>query len=200
LLEGLLENSHVPYRLLEMQDFLAEQKIDDEASLKKALRKLRQQVIVRIIFRDLNDWADFNEVVHTISTFADFAIKTGIDYLHDWQVDEYGTPVDINGKPQSLVVIGMGKLGGMELNVSSDVDLIFAYDQDGQTKGNAHGGNRISSQDYFVRLSKKLIAVLDEATEDGFVFRVDMRLRPFGSEGVLVSSLDALEAYYQNNG
>lgn len=200
LLEDLLENSRVSYQLSEMQYFLAGQEIGDEANLKKALRKLRQRVIARIIFRDLNSLADLNEVVLSISMFADFAINAAIDYLHGWQMAEYGAPTDMNGEPQSLVVIGMGKLGGMELNVSSDVDLIFAYEQDGQTKGNTQGDNRISNQDYFVRLGKKLIAAIDEPTVDGFVFRVDMRLRPFGSEGILVSSLDALEAYYQNNG
>jgi len=90
----------------------------------------------------------------------------------------------------------MGKLGGGELNVSSDIDLIFAYEAEGVTNGN----QSISNQDFFTRLGKKLIAAIDEITEDGFVFRVDMRLRPFGSEGALVSNLDALEAYYQNNG
>lgn len=202
LLEGLLENGHVSYHLSEMQSFLTQYDIHDEVSLKKALRELRQQVILRIIFRDLNKLADLNEVLRTISEFADFAINTAIDYLHRWQVEVYGTPLDIDGVEQSLVVVGMGKLGGMELNVSSDVDLIFAYEQDGKTTGqHEHAGdNSISNQDYFVKLGKKLIAVLDERTADGFVFRVDMGLRPFGSEGVLVSSLDGLEAYYQNNG
>ena len=200
LLADLLENSHVSYRLLEMQSFLAQHKINDEASLKKALRKLRQQVVARLIFRDLNDLADLSEVLNTISELADFAINTAVDHLHGWQIAEYGEPVDEHGVPQTLVVIGMGKLGGMELNVSSDVDLIFAYEQDGKTVGDTNGEKSISNQDYFVRLGKKLIAALDEPTADGFVFRVDMGLRPFGSEGVLVSSLDALENYYQNNG
>ena len=196
LLEVLLENSHISYQLSEMQSFWEKQVIKDEISLKKALRQLRQQVMTRIIFRDLNDLADLNEVVTSISVFADFAINTAIDYLHGWQTLEYGLPVNERGVPQSLIVIGMGKLGGMELNVSSDIDLIFAYGQEGKCLGE----KELSNQDYFVRLAKKLIAVIDEPTADGFVFRVDMRLRPFGHEGILVSSLDALESYYQING
>ena len=122
-------------------------------------------------------------------------INTAIDFLNTWLVESYGQPVDGQGYPQHLIVIGMGKLGGGELNVSSDIDLIFAYAAEGETTGE----KSISNQDFFVRLAKKLIAVIDEITEDGFVFRVDMRLRPFGSEGALVSNLDALEEYYQNN-
>lgn len=160
------------------------------------MRKLRQRVLARIILRDLNGLADFQEVVKTISDFADFCINKSVEYLSAWQEKHYGEPVDQDGNKQSLIVIGMGKLGGRELNVSSDIDLIFAYSQSGHTNGE----NSISNQDYFVKLGKKFIAVLDDITEDGFVFRVDMRLRPFGSEGALVSNLDALEAYYQNNG
>ncbi len=196
LLDEVLTHHDAPFSLADMQGFIATQVIANEQILQRVLRQLRQRVMARIILRDLNELADLNEVVSTISVFADFAINTAISYLHTWQMTTYGEPVDADGAPQSLVVIGMGKLGGMELNVSSDVDLIFAYEQDGVTNGD----NSISNQDYFVRLGKKLIAALDEATEDGFVFRVDMRLRPFGNEGRLASSLDALEAYYQNNG
>ena len=112
------------------------------------------------------------------------------------QIPIYGAPVGIKGNIQELIVVAMGKLGGGELNVSSDIDLIFAYEEEGITNGD----KPITNQDFFTRLAKKLIAVMDEVTEDGFVFRVDMRLRPYGSEGVLVSCLDALEDYYQNNG
>lgn len=196
LLADLLQNVDVSYRLAAMEDFLSKQEIHSEETLKKVLRKLRQHVLARIILRDLNGLADFNEVVQTISDFADFSIKVAIEYLHKWQAAEYGQPLSAQGKPQSLIVIGMGKLGGAELNVSSDIDLIFAYEQVGDTDGE----NSISNQDFFVKLAKKFIAALDDVTEDGFVFRVDMRLRPFGGEGVLVSNLDALEAYYQNNG
>jgi [glutamine synthetase] adenylyltransferase / [glutamine synthetase]-adenylyl-L-tyrosine phosphorylase len=196
LLVDLLENHDVSYQIAEMQDFVDRHELKDEKSLKKTLRLLRKRVLARIILRDLNGLADFHEVVTTISNFADFAIQLTVTHLHKWLSAIYGQPIGVDGNLQTLVVIGMGKLGGAELNVSSDIDLIFAYAQEGKTNGE----NSISNQDFFVKLGKQLIAVLDDATEDGFVFRVDMRLRPFGNEGVLVSNLDALENYYQNNG
>jgi len=196
LRNDLLENLYVPYESAEMQQFLTTQQISDEISLKKALRKLRQRVFVRIIARDLTGLANLQEVMRTTSLLAECAINTAIDYLNTWLVEAYGQPVNAQGYPQCLIVIGMGKLGGGELNVSSDIDLIFAYENEGETQNETP----ISNQDFFTRLGKKLISAIDEVTEDGFVFRVDMRLRPFGSEGALVSNLDALEEYYQNNG
>ncbi len=201
LLNDLLTNLHKDYQLSDMQNFLAQQNIVDEISLKRAVRALRQQVLARIIVRDLNGLAGvgltgLQEVMRTISQLAECVINTSIDFLHTWLVNAHGQPVDSEGNPQSFIVIGMGKLGGGELNVSSDIDLIFAYASEGETDSE----KPISNQEFFTRLAKKLIATIDEITEDGFVFRVDMRLRPFGSEGALVSNLDALEDYYQNNG
>ncbi len=196
LLNDLLGNLHQTYQLSDMQNFLSLQNIVDEASLKQALRRLRQHVMARIIVRDLNGLADLMEVMRTTSSLAECVINASIDYLNTWLVDAFGQPLDVQGYRQSFIVIGMGKLGGGELNVSSDIDLIFAYASEGETTGE----KPISNQDFFTRLAKKLIAAIDEITEDGFVFRVDMRLRPFGSEGALVSNLDALEEYYQNNG
>ena len=205
LMNDLLVKLHQEYQLSDMQDFLEQknnrQEITDEASLKRALRLLRQQVMVRIIVRDLNGLADLQEVMRTISHLAEIAVQTAINYLSAWLNPQYGIPVDAAGEAQTLIVVGMGKLGGVELNVSSDIDLIFAYEQEGMTSVlNTHGAQSTSNQDFFTRLAKKLIAAIDEVTEDGFVFRVDMRLRPFGGEGTLVSNLDALEEYYQNNG
>jgi glutamate-ammonia-ligase adenylyltransferase len=204
LMNDLLAKLHQEYKLTDMQDFLEqqkkEQKIVDEASLKRALRLLRQQVLVRIIVRDLNGLADLQEVMRTISNLAEITVQTAIQYLSGWLQPQYGIPNNAAGQEQSLIVIGMGKLGGIELNVSSDIDLIFAFEEEGETSIATTGTQVISNQDFFTRLAKKLISAIDEITEDGFVFRVDMRLRPFGSEGALVSSLDALEDYYQNNG
>ena len=196
LLSDLLSNLHLEYQLADMEFFLSLQNIVDEISLKSALRRLRQQVITRIIVRDLNRLADLDEVLRTISHLAELAIKTSIKFLNRWLGLQYGQPTNSEGQVQDLIVVGMGKLGGYELNVSSDIDLIFAYEDE----GNTNGCSQISNQEFFTRLAKKLIAAIDEITEDGFVFRVDMRLRPFGSEGALVSNLDALEDYYQNNG
>ena len=196
LVQDLLENHKLAYQLADMQYFLAEQTIVDEGSLKKALRALRQAVMARIIVRDLNGLADVAEVMQTTTHLAECTINGALAFLHPALVALHGQPVDADGQAQHLVVIGMGKLGGGELNVSSDIDLIFAYASDGETSGT----NPISHQQFFTRLAKQLIAAIDDITEDGFVFRVDMRLRPFGSEGALVSNLDALEEYYQNNG
>ena len=200
LLNDLLANLHQAYLLSDMQSFLSAQNIQenivDEVSLKRVLRLLRQQVMARMIVRDLNGLADLQEVMLTTSHLAGVTLQTAIKFLTAWLSMQYGLPTNAQGDVQALIVVGMGKLGGYELNVSSDIDLIFTYDDDGFTGG----GISISNQDFFTKLAKKLIAAIDEITEDGFVFRVDMRLRPFGSEGALVSSLDALEDYYQNNG
>ena len=194
LLTDLLQNHAENYSIAQMQQFLLAANIVDEDSLKKALRQLRQRVMVRMIYRDLNQLCDLNEVMQTTSHLAEITIQAAINYHQTRLESIYGKPCSADGLPQHLIVIGMGKLGGGELNVSSDVDLIFAYEEEGETT------QGLSNQDFFTNLGKKVISALDEVTEDGFVFRVDMRLRPFGSEGVLVSSMDALEDYYQNHG
>ncbi len=187
ILDDLLENHAKTYLTADMQDFLNAAKIIDEVSLKKALRQLRQRVILRLMYRDLNGLADLVEVMQTTTSLAEIAIQSAVKFNSEWlHVDK-----DV---PCSFVVVGMGKLGGAELNVSSDVDLIFAFDTD------KNWSEDLSEQDFYNQLGKKVIAALNEVTEDGFVFRVDMRLRPFGNEGVLVPNLDALEDYYQNNG
>ena len=198
LLDDLLENHAKTYSTAAMQDFLSAAKIVDEDSLKKALRQLRQRVMLRTMYRDLNGLCDLFEVMQTTTNLAEITITTAVNYHQTWLQASYGKPFGKN-IVQEFIVIGMGKLGGAELNVSSDIDLIFAYECEGETQG-AEPIEPISNQDFFTKLAKKVISALDEITEDGFVFRVDMRLRPFGSEGVLVSNLDALEDYYQNNG
>ncbi len=187
LLDDLLQNHVKAYAIAEMQQFLDATKIIDESSLKKVLRQLRQRVILRIMYRDLNGLADLDEVMQTTTHLAEIAIQSVVEFNAKWLQANTNVPC-------SFIVVGMGKLGGGELNVSSDVDLIFAFEQ------NPNWPSDTSEQDFYNQLGKKVIAALGEVTEDGFVFRVDMRLRPFGSEGVLVPNLDALEDYYQNNG
>jgi [glutamine synthetase] adenylyltransferase / [glutamine synthetase]-adenylyl-L-tyrosine phosphorylase len=194
LLPDILQNMQQPWTGQAMRDSLAAQDIADEAALKRALRKLRQQVMLRIIVRDLNGLADLQEVMQVTSQLAEVTLQFALSYLTASLEVLYGTPQGENGSRQQLIVVGMGKLGGSELNVSSDIDLIFAFEEDGET------GTGISNVDFFMRLSKKLIAAIDEVTEDGFVFRVDMRLRPYGSEGPLACSFAMLEEYYQNQG
>ena len=178
-----------------MDAVLAE--VSDEAMLATALRRFRQREWLRIVWRDIAGWADLEEVTRDLSNLATACVQSSLDKLHAWLCAEWGTPCNAAGEEQGLLVIGMGKLGAWELNVSSDIDLIFAYPEAGQT----HGGKKLlSNAEFFARLGQKLIQSLDQITADGFVFRVDMRLRPFGEGGALVASFDALENYYQVHG
>ena len=200
LLPDLMQKHVAGFGRAEMQDFLAVQPIVDEMSLKRALRKLRQRVMLRTIVRDLNGLSGLAEVMQAMSDLAEVTVNVALGHIETWLKVTYGEPIGESGQPQSLVVIGMGKLGGYELNASSDIDLIFAFEEDGETNGVAQGKSTLSNHEFFTRVAKKLIAAIDEITEDGFVFRVDMRLRPYGSEGPLACSLTMLEEYYQNQG
>jgi [glutamine synthetase] adenylyltransferase / [glutamine synthetase]-adenylyl-L-tyrosine phosphorylase len=202
LLADLLQNHQQVYSTANMQQFLDDAEIVDEMSLKRVLRQLRQRVMLRILYRDLNGLADLAEVMQTTTNLAEICIQKAVHINEAWLKTSIhaasrpskNAPHNLESQKNGFIVVGMGKLGGAELNVSSDVDLIFAYDE------NADFPAELSAQDFYNQLGKKVIAALDENTEDGFVFRVDMRLRPFGSEGVLVPNLDALADYYQNNG
>ena len=176
--------------------------VEDEPSLHKALRQFRRESQFRIIWRDLMRWADMHETVAATSAFADTCIQGALDWLYRDACEQAGTPWGkdpVTGEegPQSMVVLGMGKLGGRELNVSSDIDLIFAFPGKGETRG---GRRSLDNQQFFIRLGQRLIQALDQITADGFVFRVDMRLRPYGQSGALALSFAALETYYQDQG
>jgi glutamate-ammonia-ligase adenylyltransferase len=168
-----------------------------EAELQKRLRLFRQREMMRIAIRDLAGLADLNATLLDLSNLADTCISQALDLLYRQMCPVWGTPMDADGRRQDLVVLGMGKLGARELNFSSDVDLIFAYPRDGRTQD---GGRTTSNEDFFIRLSRKLIQTIGAATEDGFVFRVDTRLRPFGESGPLALSFDRMEEYYQVHG
>lgn len=169
----------------------------DETSLHQKLRYFRQREMVRIIWRDLASWADLAETVRDLSALADACIEQSLVLLHQWQCMDLGTPYDAEGNEQILIVLGMGKLGAGELNLSSDIDLIFTYPEKGETSG---GLKSLSNEEFFTRLGQKLIQSLDNTTVDGFVFRVDMRLRPFGDSGALTASFASMEEYYQTQG
>lgn len=196
LLPELQEKLDQSFTLQEMRDWLNGQSATDETALKRTLRKLRQRVMMRVITRDLNGLADLNEVMQTMTQLAEIAVQFSLRHLNPWLEALHGAPIGESGQKQEMIVVGMGKLGGGELNVSSDIDLIFAFEEDGETSGERH----LSNKEYFARLGKKLIAAIDEKTEDGFVFRVDMRLRPYGGDGPLACSLAMLEEYYQTQG
>jgi [glutamine synthetase] adenylyltransferase / [glutamine synthetase]-adenylyl-L-tyrosine phosphorylase len=164
-----------PFSAAEMARALAGAQSDDEAALKRRLRRLRERVLLRTMARDLEGLADLAEVCSAFSDLAELAIRAGLAWLRD----------------SELIVVAMGKLGGRELNVSSDIDLVFVHPN---LDENSADPQRIE------RAGRKLIALLNDVTEDGFVFRVDMRLRPYGDSGALVSSFDALEAYFVAQG
>lgn len=193
LAESLQAESAWAFTRAEMQRALTG--IEDPDLLASALRKLRLRVMLRIIHRDINGLATLDEVMRTVSDFADVALTRALA-LHTHRLGlKHGLPTGADG-PMPLWIVGMGKLGGFELNVSSDIDLIFVYADEGETPGDGEGRNRISHHEFFVRLGKAIIAALDEVTHEGRVFRVDMRLRPFGDSGPLVTSLESLEHYF----
>ncbi|MGV8899460.1 MAG: bifunctional [glutamate--ammonia ligase]-adenylyl-L-tyrosine phosphorylase/[glutamate--ammonia-ligase] adenylyltransferase [Burkholderiaceae bacterium] len=165
--------------------------------LPRAMRRLRNLVIATLIERDLNGAADMDEVVRTMSEFAEFAVQTHLAALMADMVVLHGSPVgEDSGTEQELIVLGMGKLGGFELNVSSDIDLIFVYAEDGETRTTAPEQRQLSNHEFFIRLGKKLIHAISEIEEDGFTFRVDMALRPNGASGPLAASFNMVEEYF----
>lgn len=169
----------------------------DKDDLCVRVRQIRRREMVRIAWRDLGGAADLQQTLRDLSVFADAAIHEVLKHLDGFQQARRGCPVDDDGNPQQLVVFALGKLGAQELNFSSDVDLIFAFPSNGVTTGQRQS---ISNQEYFLQLSRSLIDVLQRVTADGFVFRVDMRLRPFGGGGPLAMSFEAMQEYYQNHG
>ncbi len=169
---------------------------NNEQTLGAALRHTARREKVRIAWRDLAGWADLDETLRELSWLADACLDAALQRLHEWLREEQGTAHNSDGVPQHLMVLGMGKLGGSELNFSSDIDLIFTYPEDGQADGPRH----LSNQEYFTRLGQRLINAMSDITAEGYVFRVDMRLRPYGESGPLAVSFDALEEYYQTHG
>ncbi len=194
LAEGL--DAPAPFARAAIDAALAEAADDDEAGLRRRLRRLRQQVLLRVMARDLSGAADLAEVCGTMSALADATIATAQAWCETQLLRAHGVPRDASGAAQPFVVVGMGKLGGGELNVSSDIDLVFLYPEEGDSDGE----RPLSNHEYFTRLGRRLIALLAEITEDGFAFRVDMRLRPYGESGPLVCSFEALENYFITQG
>jgi len=195
IIDWVSAHEQAPLTAETLHDFLAGCPGDGDDALKAALRALRQRTMATLIVRDLCCDAPLSEIVETMTTLADVTTNVALDALSRSLAAQYGEPLDAAGRPQRLMVIGMGKLGGRELNVSSDVDYIFVYPEDGSTAG-GDGRRSIDNHDFFNRLGKRLIAALGEPTADGQVFRVDMRLRPNGDSGPLVCSLDSLENYF----
>lgn len=194
---GELDRSFAPGELCaQIAAAVESAQTDDE--LGRALRRQRTRHQVRIIWRDLTRQADLVQSCRDLSDMADACIDQAYQWLYSRHCQQFGVPTGRrSGEPQQMVILGMGKLGAVELNLSSDIDLIFAYPEGGETVGVKRS---LDNQEFFIRLGQRLIKALDPMTVDGFVFRVDMRLRPYGSAGALVLSFNALEQYYQDQG
>ena len=192
LLSWLRDSYTLPCTAEEMTLLLNAMPGQDEAGLASALRSLRKRVMLKILIRDLGGLADLDEVVSCMTALAELAVQRAQICAMQAMEQQYGQPIGADsGNPQQMLIIGMGKLGGRELNVSSDIDLIFVYPEDGETNGE----RSIDNNDFFSRLGRKIIALINDITADGYVFRVDMRLRPYGDSGALTMSFAALEEY-----
>ncbi len=170
--------------------------VRDEAGAMRQLRGVREREMVRIACRDLCGLADLSETLTDLSDLADACCARALDFVMDSLTARFGEPRDASGTVVAPVVLGMGKLGGRELNFSSDIDLIFFHTAAGQTDGE----RSLDNADFFKRLAQGLTRLLAERTEHGFVFRVDLMLRPFGSSGPVSISFGAAEDYYQSHG
>ncbi|PJE79606.1 Bifunctional glutamine synthetase adenylyltransferase/adenylyl-removing enzyme [invertebrate metagenome] len=182
--------------------------VDTEPQLMAVLRRYRNREMVRIIWQDLNRLESTESIMADLSALADSSVNCSLEWLYRQQILSMGKPADARDntmtvkndkefQKQSLVVLALGKLGACELNLSSDIDLMFAYPAQGETSGTQRSW---TNQEFFIRLGQSLIRVLDSQTSDGFVFRVDMRLRPYGESGPLAMSFSAMEQYYQDQG
>lgn len=170
--------------------------IQDENTWMKVLRILRARLMFRWIWQDANQLTNVVKLTQELSDFADACIVAAKDFARIPLLAKHGEPMGYNGKIQDLIVIGMGKLGAQELNLSSDIDLIFAFDEQGESNGR----KCIDVQQFCILWGQKLIYLLDHITADGFVFRVDMRLRPWGDGSALAISHVALEKYLSQHG
>lgn len=166
------------------------------SDVQSRLRRFRNRYLLHVIWREVFGLADLDETLASLSQLADRLLDAASQYAERTLEPRYGMVRNPAGDKVPLVILGMGKLGGRELNLSSDIDLIFLYPEDGETDG----AKRISAQEYFGRTVRRIIAVLDETTVDGFVFRIDTRLRPFGDSGPPVVSFSALESYLLQHG
>ncbi|MCK5829291.1 MAG: bifunctional [glutamate--ammonia ligase]-adenylyl-L-tyrosine phosphorylase/[glutamate--ammonia-ligase] adenylyltransferase [Methylococcales bacterium] len=179
-------------RRQDYQKIINIENIKTEAILMKQLRQFRNREMIRIAWRDLAGWAELDETLRDLTALAEACIQNALDYLYEQACVRHGVPLLNDGTAMNVVILGMGKLGAWELNYSSDIDLIFAYAEDGvlsDRKETTYG-------EFFTRICRSLVKVLDEITIDGFVFRTDVRLRPFGDSGPIIMTFDGMENYY----
>jgi [glutamine synthetase] adenylyltransferase / [glutamine synthetase]-adenylyl-L-tyrosine phosphorylase len=196
----LTEAIHSPLSISRMRELMASAVCNSQSidSLDINLRHFRRQLMLAIIWRDLNRLASFEETASAMTALAELCLQEAASFHFDRLAEEAGNPIGNETTTiQPFLIIGMGKLGGGELNVSSDIDLIFAFPEVGCTD---HGTRPIDNTLFFTRLGQRLIKTLHTVTAEGFVFRIDMRLRPYGDSGALVHNVAALEEYYQTQG
>ena len=188
----------IPHRqtLYQLFDALQAQGADVSA----ALRTTRQLVLERLVNLDCDGHADLQTVTGVMTDLAEFALDIAFGASAQALGQIHGTPMTHQGAPAQLCIVGMGKLGARELNVSSDIDLIYVYDHDGDTAGDVNGRGRISNQEYFGKQVRAIYALVGDTTEHGFVFRVDLALRPNGNSGPPAVSLGGLEEYFHVQG
>ena len=197
LLAEFTEPKHLSAALQQQAEIRIQDVVMDEAAVFARLRQYRNAQLCRILAADILQLQSITTSLTQVSQLADQLINTAYQWAYQHLAGQWGTPLDNAGQPMPLLILGMGKLGGAELNFSSDIDLIFTYPANGETQG---GRRSCEHQQFFTRLGQKIIAALHQVTADGFVYRVDMRLRPFGDSGPLVLSFAAMEDYYQEQG
>ncbi|WP_168159993.1 bifunctional [glutamate--ammonia ligase]-adenylyl-L-tyrosine phosphorylase/[glutamate--ammonia-ligase] adenylyltransferase [Steroidobacter denitrificans] len=200
LLEGLLERGDLLTQVDESwiaRQLAADVDGEDEPALMESMRLFRRRHMLRIAWRDIAGWAGLDETLRDLSLLADACVEFAYRRMYAAMMARYGTPRGAEtGEAQPLLILGMGKLGGGELNFSSDIDLVLLYPEEGETDG----PHPVDNAEFFLRLGRKLVQLLATHTVDGFVYRVDLRLRPFGDSGRLAVSFGAFEHYLQQHG
>ncbi len=188
--------AQAPGRVLQQFEASLSDALDDTETVRRELRRFRDRFMARLLLDELGARADVEDTLQGLSDLADCAVRIATRAARRVVAGRFGDLLDESGQPIPLIVLAMGKLGGRELNFSSDIDVVFVYPGDGESDG-----RRVASaQEYCMRWSQQLVGLLDDITDDGFVFRVDTRLRPFGDSGPPVCSFAALEQYLLTHG
>lgn len=173
---------------------------EKEVAFQKRVRRFRHLMMLRWIWQDALGLISVPQLTQELSWFADICLKTAKTFAYEQLICRYGKPFGKAQKPQDLIIVAMGKMGANELNLSSDIDLVFLYDSDGVTDGDKQGLKTIETKRFMMMWGQKIIKLLDAVTPEGFVFRIDMRLRPWGDGSDLAINLNALKIYFQKHG
>lgn len=194
LIPKLSEAQSVPTLIAELDAELAQ--AADEAAVSAVLRRFRNLQLLRAAWRDINGLTDLVSILAEVTQVAEISLQAATQWATTHLEARFGVPRNRAGARQQVVVFGMGKLGGHELNFSSDIDLIFAWPEPGQ----ADGDKALDNSEFFTRLARLIVQLMDTVTVDGFVFRTDVRLRPFGDAGPLAMHFNQMEDYFTKHG